>query len=175
MPQDPGRNQFEPVFNQLYECHYTSLYAYFFGRTGDTEMALDLLQETFTRAWRHIATLAEMEKSQHRYWLFSVAKNLFTDSLRRAARWQKVEAELLAAAQVAAQPPPDPIAIQQQLLLLEGAIAQLPEQLRVVLALSVLGGMNSTQIGEALDMAAGTVRYQLAVARKQLMEHIEQG
>ena len=173
MSQDSGRDPLEPIFNQIYERHYPSLYAYFFGRSSDAELALDLLQETFTRAWQHIATLGVMEEGQHAYWLFSVAKNLFTDSIRRTARWQKIEGEMSAATQQTIGYAHDQMVPHDQLIVLNEAIAQLSEQLRIVLSMSVLGGMSSQQIGEALDMAPGTVRYQLSVARKQLMTHLE--
>ena len=175
MSQITGDSQAETIFNRIYECHYSGIYAYFFGRTSNAEKSLDLLQETFARAWKQMPSLIEMEESQHQYWLFSVAKNLLTDSVRRLARWQKIEGDLVSAAQEHMAQSGDPMAVQVQLIALEEAIAQLPEHYRIVLSMSVLGGMNSKQIGEALDIAAGTVRYQLSTARKQLVDHLENG
>lgn len=174
MVQTAGSNRSEQLFNAIYAAHYQRIYAYFFGRTQDEELALDLLQETFTRAWRHIATLTEMEESQHLYWLFSVAKNLFTDTLRRTTRWQAIAGDMVSLAKESAKRPADPMTAQTQLIVLDEAIARLPEQHRIVLSMSVLGGMNSTQIGQALGIAAGTVRYQLVVARRQLLDDLEQ-
>ena len=51
--------------------------------------------------------------------------------------------------------------------------SQLPEDLRVVLSMNVLGGMNSKQIGEALEIPDSTVRYRLSTARKKLVEFME--
>ncbi|MEM7537193.1 MAG: RNA polymerase sigma factor [Chloroflexota bacterium] len=171
-------NQHEPLFNQLYEAHYSSIYAYFLGQTGDAERSLDLLQETFVRAWRHMPKLVEMQESQHQYWLFSVAKNLYTDSLRRTIRWQKIESDMVSTAKqhvVETSTPgeQDAMSLQTQLIVLEEAMTQLPENLRVVLSMNVLGGMNSKQIGEALEIPDGTVRYRLSTARKKLVEFME--
>jgi RNA polymerase sigma-70 factor (ECF subfamily) len=41
--------------------------------------------------------------------------------------------------------------------------------LRSVLVLHLVGQMNSAEIGELLDMAAGTVRYRISIARKRVM------
>jgi RNA polymerase sigma-70 factor (ECF subfamily) len=49
----------------------------------------------------------------------------------------------------------------------------LPEALREVLVLHVLGDRNSTEIGAALGRPAGTVRYQLAEARRLLARALD--
>ncbi|MGH3322132.1 MAG: sigma factor-like helix-turn-helix DNA-binding protein [Streptosporangiaceae bacterium] len=53
------------------------------------------------------------------------------------------------------------------------AIRALPEELRVVLTMHTVGELTSAQIGAALDQPAGTVRYKLALARKQLATILE--
>jgi RNA polymerase sigma-70 factor (ECF subfamily) len=57
--------------------------------------------------------------------------------------------------------------------LLDLAIKRLPEDLRTVLALSVLAEMSSTEISAALGKPAGTIRYQLARARKYLADELQ--
>jgi RNA polymerase sigma-70 factor, ECF subfamily len=47
---------------------------------------------------------------------------------------------------------------------------ELPEDLRTALLLQVMGRLSSSQIGEALEVPAGTVRYRIAMARKRLAE-----
>ena len=56
----------------------------------------------------------------------------------------------------------------ERLARLEAAIGQLPEDQRVALSMTTAGRMTSRQIGEALGEPAGTVRYRLSQARKQL-------
>jgi RNA polymerase sigma-70 factor (ECF subfamily) len=51
---------------------------------------------------------------------------------------------------------------------LESALAGLPEELRYILLMKVVGEMNSRLIGEALGMPAGTVRYKISQARALL-------
>ncbi|MEM7134173.1 MAG: sigma-70 family RNA polymerase sigma factor [Chloroflexota bacterium] len=172
MGVDPSPAQFENLFNQIYDTHYPALYAYLFGRTGNRELAQDLLQEAFTRAWLRIETLAQIEEDQHQYWLFSVAKNLAIDTARRSERWQAIEEKLHATAEGSANDANQQVESWNQLIILDQAIVNLPEGLRVVLAMSVLGGMNSKEISQALGIPPGTVRYQLATARKRLMEEL---
>lgn len=60
------------------------------------------------------------------------------------------------------------VAYGERLQELDDAIRALPEDLRVVLVLSVVGERTSTEVGELLGRPAGTVRYQLAEARRRL-------
>lgn len=173
MVHGTDNDMFTAIFNTIYDRHYSGIYAYFVGRTGNTDLALDLLQETFTRAWRHIRKLSTMAESQHAYWLFAVAKNLLTDTQRRQTRRQALQRDVVSSTHTPIHAAKMQNHFMDELLLLEEAIAQLPEQLRTVLAMSVLGDMNSTEIGEALEQPAGTVRYQLSVARKQLVAYLE--
>jgi RNA polymerase sigma-70 factor (ECF subfamily) len=164
------------LFDEVYAAHRQALHGYFFGRTGDAEVAADLLQETFLRAWRNLHTLCEMPPDQHRYWFFAIGKNLLTDHYRkqspRTMAEETLEEEIPALAE---QTPPPDVQIEHKDLLqwVDRAIQQLPEQMRMVLVMQVLGEMNSAEIGEALDMPAGTVRYQLSQARRRLAKDLQ--
>jgi len=165
-------------FNALYDRHARPVHAYFFGHTGDDEVASDLMQETFLRVWRHRADLEGMPEERQRYWLFGIGRNLLTDYYRRRAVRQIVtdcETESLEAR-------PDPATerareARDEALDVDAAIARLPEDLRVVLAMSALGEMTSGEIGQVLGRPAGTVRYQLSQARHALTEmlHLAEG
>ena len=50
------------------------------------------------------------------------------------------------------------------------AMAKLPEQQRVTLAMAAAGELSSAEIGAALGVPAGTVRYRLSLARRTLAE-----
>jgi RNA polymerase sigma-70 factor (ECF subfamily) len=163
------------LFDEVYAAHRQALHAYFFGRTSDMEVAQDLLQETFLRAWRNLPTLRQMQPDQHRYWLFAIGKNLLIDHYRRQSTHTREEALGEGLKLVSMAPAPDVQAEhREQLHKLDVAIRNLPKRMRTVLAMQVLGEMNSDEIGQALNMPAGTVRYQLSLARKRLMKDLFQ-
>ncbi|MFN8494224.1 MAG: RNA polymerase sigma factor [Caldilineaceae bacterium] len=166
----------EAFFDQIYADHRQALHAYFFGRTGNAEVALDLIQETFLRAWRNLPALQAMAANQHRYWLFTVARNLLTDHYRHQAVQTTAEAALEREVAQRAGQPQDwdaQIQVREQLQRLDQAIERLPENLRTVLLMQVLGDLNSSQIGDILELPAGTVRYQISLARKRLAEELQ--
>ena len=160
------------LFDRLYATHATALHDYLLGRTGDAEVARDLLQETCVRLWRSIAEVRDLAPDRQRAWLFTVARNLVVDVYRARASAEAANAALgqraiTAGAGVVAAAETDALA-REDLDLLDAAIARLPRALRTVLVLQVLGDRTSAEIGELLGRPAGTVRYQLAQARRQL-------
>src|SRR5919202_5616953 len=160
------------LFDRLYAAHASALHDYLLGRTSDAEVARDLLQETCVRLWRSIAEVRHLAPDRQRAWLFTVARNLVVDVYRSRASAEAANAALgqraiATGAGVAAAAETDALA-REDLDLLDAAIARLPQALRTVLVLQVLGDRTSAEIGELLGRPAGTVRYQLAQARRQL-------
>lgn len=161
----------ERLFDALWDEHRRALHAYFLGRTGDRELALDLLQDLFLRVWRSLPNLAALPPDRWRFWIFSVARNLVTDSYRAGSARSAAEVvldPLLDLPDRSSVGPEAALVDRDQLAALDRAIQRLPDDLRVVLVLHVVGERSSAQIGEMLGKPAGTVRYQLAMARQRL-------
>lgn len=162
-----------PLFEQLYAGHHQTLYAYLLGRTADPDLALDLLQDTFLRLWRNVHLVGDLSTEGQHAWLFAVARNLVIDQYRAQSTRRATGQALEDAAQMANSTAPHSdveveVAYGERLQELDDAIRALPEDLRVVLVLSVVGERTSTEVGELLGRPAGTVRYQLAEARRRL-------
>ena len=69
------------TFRVLYEATARPLWVFLWRRTGDTQLADDLLQETF---YRFLRARTNHESDAHRRnYLFRIAANLATDSHRR--------------------------------------------------------------------------------------------
>jgi RNA polymerase sigma-70 factor (ECF subfamily) len=167
----------EGQFDGLYEEHQRTIHAFLLGRTGDPELALDLLQEAFVRAWRNLDLLVTLPSGRQRAWLFSIARNLIVDQFRSQTTRRTARAAL-----VAARDPDDEVAEgperiverDRELRLVDEAIRRLPESLRTVLVLQVLDERTSAEIGELLGRPAGTIRYQLSQARRRLAVGLRQ-
>jgi RNA polymerase sigma-70 factor, ECF subfamily len=165
------------VFTRIFDQHRHAVHAYFLGRVADPELARDLLQETFLRAWRRLSEIAPLPEEQQRAWIFTVARNLAIDSYRAGAARQAAEAALrhhAATRETTVAGPHRQVELGERLAELEAAIGRLPEDQRVTLSMATAGGLTSGQIGEALGVPAGTVRYRLSQARKQLAAALDQ-
>ena len=160
------------LFDTLFETHRRAIYAFHLGRTADAECAADLLQETFVRAWRHIEILSRRSCDEQRFWLFRTARNLSIDHRRRAPQpAQLLDEEAMLA--VDNSDPAHAIEAQELAARVQTAIALLPVEFRVVITLQVMGGLNSTQIGQLLSRPPGTVRYQINQARRLLEQRLQ--
>jgi RNA polymerase sigma-70 factor (ECF subfamily) len=167
---NPSRDD-AAVFTRIFEQHRHAVHAYFLGRVAEAELARDLLQETFLRAWRRLSELAPLPGEQQRAWIFTVARNLAIDSYRAGAARRAAEAALRHHAttqQTTVAGPHLHAELGERVAQLDAAIRRLPEEQRVILSMATAGGLTSRQIGEALGVPAGTVRYRLSQARKRL-------
>lgn len=158
----------ETEFRRLYDLHRGAAHAYLIGRTVDRQLAADLLQEVFLRVWRHLDTVMSLPEDGQRRWVFTVARNVSIDS-RRHERTVAGTSQMLASQPMPSTPAAsDAIIHAERSAVVAAAIRQLPEPQRVALAMAAGGGLTSKEIGAALGIPAGTVRYQLSLARRAL-------
>src|SRR5512142_3397972 len=71
----------ERAITTLFERHLRSVHGFLFRFTGSAQDADDLTQETFIKAWRHLASVDPSRS--FRTWLFSVARRTAIDLLRK--------------------------------------------------------------------------------------------
>ncbi len=72
------------AFGQLYEEYADRVYRYLYAHTGQAEVAEDLNQEVFLRAFTHIAAYRPAG-TPFFAWLVRIARNLVVDYYRRSA------------------------------------------------------------------------------------------
>ena len=164
----------EAAFDALYMRQQRRLFAFLLGQAGSRETAADLLQETFLRAWQRIDELQRMAPERVEGWLVSVARNAAIDAARRRSVRCHLFAPIAEPERIVSVEP-DPhrqSAGRAELDQLNQAILELPEELRTVLTMSVMGHMSSDEIGKALGKPASTIRFQLAKARQTLARRL---
>ncbi|WP_042196071.1 RNA polymerase sigma factor [Paenibacillus camerounensis] len=170
---DPQREAF---FNQLYSKYHHIIFAYIMSHVSHRETSKDLLQEVFLRIWNQIHVGIELGIDESRYWIYRIAKNLVIDHYRRRSTQNRTEDKIKADAvsnNLVSKSAEDTFEIKEQILNVEQAIRRLPDNLYRVLILQYIGQMNSSEIGELLELPAGTVRYRLSMARKKLRQELE--
>lgn len=85
---DSSRPSAEQRLASLYDTVGPPLGRYVLKLTlGDAQLAEDIVQEAFLRAWRYLSGHPETDAEEFRPWLYTVARRLVIDSLRsRRAR-----------------------------------------------------------------------------------------
>ncbi len=164
----------------LMEQYASALYRTAVRLTRHREEAQDLVQETFTRAWRARATFRPEGHGQA--WLFTIMMNARAEALRRAGKTpplEHVEAgdelylyDRIQAARRSGETA-DPAEAMFNALLseeVETALQQIPEQFLAVFALADLEHFPYQEISQILGVPIGTVRSRLSRARHLLQQ-----
>ena len=110
-----------------------------------------------------------------RRWLFRVAINRCRLEHRRSKRWRSVWGRLRQAwAGWRGGDPAETLAGDEERSALRLALAKLEPETRMILVLRYYSGLNSTDIGQVLDVPASTVRGQLRIGRQRLAEMLRE-
>jgi RNA polymerase sigma-70 factor (ECF subfamily) len=131
--------------------------------TGDSDAALDVLQETFLyflKKFPGFRLTANLKT-----FLYPAVRNLSIAARRKAARFQSSEPEL---AQIEQTPSPEVSYSHKSEL--EAALGSLPEEQREVLLLRFVDNLKLSEIAEAADVPLGTVKSRLHNALHALRE-----
>ncbi len=158
------------AFEALYRANVGRIHALCLRLTADRDLAAQLTQDTFVRAWERLDGFRG--ESQFETWLHRLAVNVVLDWRRQRDRRGRREvatddAQALEDAAVGRATPPPRVA---ERLDLERAVARLPEGARTAFVLHEIEGYPLKDIAEAEGIAEGTVKSQLHRARQILRE-----
>lgn len=160
----------EELFTRLFDTHAAALRSYFAGRVGG-HVADDLVAETFLLALRKRGTYDPC-RGPVRPWLYGIATNVLRGHTRKELRGLRATARMVGDAGTAVEAVEVRVAervdAQQRTRRLAASLARLSRLDRDVLLLSAWAELTPTEIGQALDMPAGTVRSRLYRARRVL-------
>jgi RNA polymerase sigma-70 factor (ECF subfamily) len=159
------------AFHELYVSYGPRLKAYLARHGADAGTAEDLAQETLFAVWRR-AGLYASEKGSPTTWIFSIARNLWIDRLRREIPWQELpEARLQ---ETSSEPLPDAVVSGNEVQLrVRAALAALPVEQRAVLELAYLEGLSHGEIAARLALPLGTVKSRVRMAYGRLRAAVE--
>jgi RNA polymerase sigma-70 factor (ECF subfamily) len=168
----------ETAFAVLVRRYQRRLTAFLGQLVGDTELARELTQETFIRAW------SALERFDPKYrfstWLFRIAHNLGIDQLRRR-RLQTVslyrrDADGEEVEMVVTDSEKDPFGHCENKELaqyIKQAIEELRPEYRELVLLRHFGGLSYQDIAEFKEMPLGTVKNKLFRAHSVLRRALE--
>ncbi len=156
----------QDAFGRLVELHQPRIYATLAKMTGDRDLALDLTQDAFIRAWEKLDGFGG--RAAFSTWLYRIAVRLAYDALDRRKRTVDVEVD---AALPDPDPPPDARAERRlEAEELERRIAELPDLQRAVVVLRAWDGLPYREIARILDTTEGSARVSFHHAVTRLRE-----
>lgn len=160
----------QAVFGDLVDAYQERFYRVAYRVCGDTDEALDVVQEAFVKIHRQIGTWDG--GSRFSSWAFRIVTNLAIDGIRRRGRERKAwEARAHDADEAVEEAQDGRLLAEEQRDLVgkvKAAIAALPEGQRAIVALRHYEGFSLKEIAEVRGCALGTVKSTLHQAFRSL-------
>ena len=151
---------------QLFVKHHGEIYAYLFRMLRDGELAADLTQDAFIKAYRNYTSLEKPENA--RAWLYQIAHRVALDELRRRkiVRFLPWTGESHGSA-----PSAEHLAMELRLSAdLQRALGKIPERQRAALLLAELHDLTGLELAAALGVSHVAARALLTRARESLRQ-----
>jgi RNA polymerase sigma-70 factor (ECF subfamily) len=158
------------AFGDLVRAYQRPVYNLAYRMLGDANAAEEAAQEAFLRAYQHLKKYQPGRKFAN--WLLSITSHFCIDQLRkRCLTTLSMEGSFSPEALDGGQPTPGQVVDQQeQELLVQGMLAGLSPDYRVVVALRYWYELSYREIAEVVGISEGAVKSRLFRARSMLAE-----
>lgn len=153
-------------YEALVHALHGDIYRYAYWLCRDPQIAEDLVQETFLRAWKAIDTL--LDDKAAKAWLITILRR------ENARRFERKQFDLVDLDEHTLRDRgvlPSEQEMEHEWL--RRHIARLPAEYQEPLLLQVLGGFSGEEIAEQLGLNKNTVMTRLFRARNQIKEAME--
>jgi RNA polymerase sigma-70 factor (ECF subfamily) len=152
------------VFGVLVDRYKRGIANYIGATVRNSSESADLSQETFLRAYAHLATF-NPQLGKFSTWIYQIARNVIRTHLaksQRAPQMQELgEDQTLESTLADVSPQADPargVLREEAERELRAALAELPERMRTVLALRYFDNMEYQTIASTLGLSLGNVK-----------------
>jgi RNA polymerase sigma factor (sigma-70 family) len=144
---------------ELVEKTYSAVFASVYRLCGDRDLAADLTQETYQKAW---AALPRFDgRSQLFTWLYRIAYTTFLNHVRRPRRMTSLDEPDAIDVPDEAPGAEELLADAEEAESLRKAVMQLPEDLRFTVTAHFWGGLPVKEIAEIENITTVAIRKRL--------------
>jgi RNA polymerase sigma-70 factor (ECF subfamily) len=153
-------------FATLTDRHWGSICRWLYGLTRRSDVAEDLTQETFLRAWTNLGAFEA--GTNFRAWVFRIARNALIDS-RRATRAARRLPEGLPSGGLG---PLATLVGKETSVRVQQVIARLPLQYRSAFLLRTQEELSYAEIANVMSITEETARWHVFKARRWLLQEL---
>ena len=168
-----AQNRDRQAFAQLFDHFAPRLKSFMMRKNTSAELAEDLVQEAMIAVWNK-ASLYEPSKGSVTTWVFTIARNLRIDRIRRDVHMPTTE---LGDYDEPSEAPEgeELLGRKQEDGLVAKALQSIPEEQRQILILSFVEDMPQSEIASRLSIPLGTVKSRMRLAYGHLRRILETG
>ncbi len=162
----------EEAFRSLFDEYGPRIRNFMLRQGADPGLAEELAQETLITVWRK-AGLYSPDKGSATTWIYTIARNLRTDHIRRQRVWQELtdeHAERIPSSDVPVDEAMDASVRQARV---QAVLKQLPSEQIEVVTLAFMEGLPHSEIAERLALPLGTVKSRIRLAYQKLRTALE--
>ena len=153
---------------ELVDRTYSSVFASLFRLCGDRELAADLTQETYRKAWEALPGFDG--RSQFFTWLYRIGYTTFLNHIRRPRLMKSLDDENAPEMRDGAPAADDVLSHAEEDEHLRAAVLRLPEDLRFTVTAHFWGGLAVKDIAAIEDITTVAIRKRLHKAFSLLEE-----
>ena len=172
LPVQQAREGKPEAWDALFRRYQLPLYVYVFELVHDEQTSLDLVQETFIAAARHIGGLRDDAKFGS--WFFGIAHQKVIQFWRKRGGKGILLDEIPDLPDEFDEAPDDLLIRREQEAEFMNLLNQLPPQQRAVLLLHFVEDFSLEEIARITETQLGTVKSRLHYAKKSLRKLLEQ-
>ena len=159
----------DEAFRKLFESFGPRIKSYMMRQGADAGTAEELAQETLLAVWRK-AGLYSPDKGTASAWIFTIARNIRIDRLRREFGWQELTDEAAAALPSDDKPADEVTSERQRQVRVQSVLADLPPDQREVVVLAFIDGLSHSEIAARMSLPLGTVKSRMRLAYQKVRD-----
>jgi RNA polymerase sigma-70 factor (ECF subfamily) len=172
LPVPQARAGEPAAWDALFRRYQLPLYVYVFELTRHEQTSLDLVQETFIAAARHLGSLRDDAKFGS--WLFGIAHQKVIQLWRKRGGKEILFDEIPESPDEPENSPDEFLIRREQEIEFMNLLEQLPPPQRAVLLLHFVEDFSIEEIARITETQIGTVKSRLHYAKKSLRKLLEQ-
>lgn len=160
----------------LYGRYSRAVFSFSLRIVGDAQVAEEILQEVFVRAWQQGGSF-QATRGSLITWLLSITHNLSIDEVRRRKRRpQKAESE--EPESILAALPDEGLDVEEEVWLsslrvsIQEALQQLPAAQREAIELAYFQGLTQREIADTLGEPLGTIKTRMRLGMLKLRDQL---
>jgi RNA polymerase sigma-70 factor (ECF subfamily) len=171
LPVPQARAGDPAAWETLFRRYQMPLYVYVFELTHDEQASLDLVQESFIAAVKHVGSLREDGKFGS--WLFGIAHQKCLQRWRKRGGWEILFDEIPESPGETGDGPDELLIRRERETEFMNLLNQLPLPHRSVLLLHFVEDFSIEEIARITETQPGTVKSRLHYAKKSLRQILE--
>ena len=159
------------AFAALFDAYGPRVKSFMMRKGASSEQAEDLVQETMIAVWSK-AGMYVSDRGSVTTWIFTIARNLRIDRLRREKTSLYTDIDDYDAESNEPQQD-EALSRLQEDGLVARALAQIPEEQRQLLVLSYVEDLPQSEIAQRLQIPLGTVKSRMRLAYRRMKKLLE--